>query len=414
MVLRQFLWNEIKIVKLEMEKFQIYEELLNLPSVKIVDVKIDDKLITIECEIKKSSEPCPNCGQASYKINQYYYRTIRDLNMGNRHVHLVIKMRQFQCESCNRYYTELLEFADLNKEYTHRQSDYMFCLARKQSYTEAAAIVDVSPKTIERVVLAKCEKLIDIPSRYAQVRRLGIDEHSHRKGKKDFLCVLTDLDRGIIIDILPNRKKDTLITHFKALGNAFCKQITDVSCDYWDTYISAAQTCFPQANIILDRFHVVKLLNESLDNFRKELRKNDKENVNYKKLKWILYKQYHTLTDAQLDDLDLAFKDSPKLEKIYHARERFHHALENNDTVEKALEAIQYWIDDLAQKQITAFDGFVKTLTKTKEYVANYVIDYMSNAVTEGLNNLIRSVRRTAFGMTNFQHLKLRVLAISD
>lgn len=397
-----------------MNKFQIYEDLLNLPSLSIIDVNLNTKVITIECQVNKLSEDCPNCGKSSHRINQYYYRTLRDLNMGIRRVDLHIKMRQFYCESCNRYYSEILDFADLNKEYTHRQSDYMFCLARKQSYTEVAAIVDVSPKTIERIVLANCDKVIDIASRYAQVRRLGIDEHSHRKGKKDFLCVLTDLDRGIIIDILENRKKETLIAHFQSLGEGFCSQITDVACDYWDAYISTAQTCFPQAKIILDRFHVVKLLNEPLDTFRKQLRKSDKENTHYKKLKWILYKQYHTLSDSQLDDLDLAFKHSPELKKIYHAREGFHHILDNIKTVEKAQKAIQLWIEDLQNKAITVFDGFIKTLTKTKEYVANYVIDYMSNAVTEGLNNLIRSVRRTAFGMTNFQHLKLRVLAISE
>jgi transposase len=333
--------------------------------------------------------------------------------MGERHVYLSVKMRQFYCQSCNRYYTETLDFADLNKEHTHRQTNYMFCLARKQSYTEVAAIVDVCPKTIERLVLNHCEKIIDLPSRYAQVRRLGIDEHSHRKGKGDYLCILTDLDRGIILDILPNRKKETLVSHFQGLGQEFCNQITDVSCDFWDAYISTSKACFPNARIILDRFHVTKLLNQPLDTHRKELRKADKDNVNYKKLKWILYKQYHTLSDKQLDDLDLAFIDNPELKKLYHLRENFHHILDNSSCVNDALLAIQKWIDKLTQEGVTAFDGFVKTLMQTKEYVANYVKDYLSNSVTEGLNNLIRSVRRTAFGMTNFDHLRLRVLAIS-
>ena len=147
------------------------------------------------------------------------------------------------------------------------------------------------------------------------------------------------------------------------MGADFCNQITDVSCDYWDAYISTSKLCFPNARIILDRFHVTKLLNQPLDIYRKELRKTDKDNLNYKKLKWM---------------------------------------------------AIQKWIDKLRQEGITVFDAFVKTLIQTKEYVANYVKDYLSNAVTEGLNNLIRSVRRTAFGMTNFEHLRLRVLAISN
>jgi transposase len=397
-----------------MDNLPLYEELLNLPSVKITAVKIDPKVVTISCQAQQAGHPCPTCGKITNAVNGYYQRKLRDLNMGSRQVQLVVKMRQFYCKKCPRYFSETLAFADLNKEYTHRQTDYMFCLARKQSYSEVAAIVDVSPKTIERLVLAKCETLIDLPRRYAQVRRLGIDEQSHRKGKKDFLCVLSDLDRGILIDILPNRKKETLIAHFKALGPAFCAQITDVACDYWDAYITTAQTCFPQATLILDRFHVVKWLNESLDTFRKALRKSDKENPNYKKLKWVLYKQYHRLSDSQLDDLDRAFTDSPALKSLYEARERFHHILDNKDTVEQALAGIKEWIADLAAKGITAFDPFIKTLTKTKGYIANYVLNYLSNAVTEGLNNLIRSVRRTAFGMTNFEHLRLRVLAISD
>lgn len=396
-----------------MEKTEIYEQLLNLASVKIDAVMVESKSIIIECHVNKSDEPCPNCGQKSTKINQYYPRELRDLNMGARYVYLKVKMKQFYCTSCNRYYSEILDFADLNKGYTHRQTDYMFCLARKQSYTEVAAIVDVSPKTIERLVLAKCEQIIDVPARYAQLRRLGIDEHSHRKGKGDYLCILSDLDRGIIVDILPNRKKETLIAHFEQLGDDFCNQITDVSCDYWDAYISTSKACFPKANIVLDRFHITKLLNEPLDRFRKELRKNDKDNAHYKKLKWILYKQYHSLSDAQLDDLDLAFADSADLEKYYYAREKFHHILDNSPTTEDALVGIQKWTENLAQEGISLFDGFIKTLANTKAYVANYVRDYLSNAVTEGLNNLIRSVRRTAFGMTNFKHLRLRVLAIS-
>ncbi len=396
-----------------MENFDIYEQLLNLPSVKITGVEMKAKIILISCTVQNPTSECPNCGLKTARVNQYYERELRDLNMGIRHVHLRVKMRQFYCPNCNRYFSELLDFADHNKEHTHRQTDYMFCLARKQSYSEVAAIVDTSPKTVERAVLSVCAKTVDIQQRYAQVRRLGIDEHSHRKGKKDYLCTLTDLDRGILIDILPNRKKETLIAHFQALGADFCQQITDVSCDNWDAYICAAKTCFPNAKIILDRFHIVKSLNESLDEFRKALRKTDAQNAHYKKLKWVLYKQFHTLSDTQIDDLENAFQDCPELEKIYHTREQFHHILDNSENTQIALEKIKEWIAHIRLKNMTAFDKFIKMLEKTKEYVANYVIDFLSNAVTEGLNNLIRSVRRTAFGMTNFNHLKLRVLAIS-
>jgi transposase len=62
----------------------------------------------------------------------------------------------------------------------------------------------------------------------------------------------------------------------------------------------------------------------------------------------------------------------------------------------------------------SVFEPFSKTLESTKKYVANYVKNNLSNAVTERLNNLIRSVRRAAFGMPNFEHLRWRALAISE
>ena len=127
------------------------------------------------------------------------------------------------------------------------------------------------------------------------------------------------------------------------------------------------------------------------------------------------YKQYHNLADQKLDDFDAAFIDCYLFEKIYHIRESFHHILDNTDTVENAIKAINNWVEELTKKeiQIPLFDRFVKTLKSIKEYIANYVENYLSNAVTEGLKNLIKSVRRTTFGMINFENLKLRDLAIS-
>jgi transposase len=396
-----------------METLALYEALLNLPFLKIQSVILEEKKILVHCLLDSPYEKCLTCKGDSSVINQYYERTLRDLNIAHREVYLCIKIRQFYCKNCNKYFSESLSFADANKSHTHRQTDFMFLIGRKQSYAESAIILNTHPKTVERTILEKCAKTASVSARYAQVKRLGIDEQSHRKGKKNYICVLTDLDRSTIVDILKSRKKEDLIAHFEALGADFCNQITDISCDCWHTYMSVAETLFPQANIILDRFHVTRLLNNCLDNFRKELRKDPEKKERYKKLKWILYKQYHTLSDKQLDDLHEAFEQSPALKELYFMREKFNHLLDNNSEVTVAMEQMDKWVSELKNKKITTFDTFVKTLKSTKKYIANYVQNNLSNAVTEGLNNLIRSVRRTAFGMPNFENLRWRTLAIS-
>lgn len=401
-----------------MEKHEIYEILLNLSSVTIQDVILEEKKIMIDCELKSKSMKCLTCGEVCTSVHQSYTRQLRDLNISDRQVYLRVKIRQYICKNCNKTLTDNIDFADSNKSYTHRQADFMFLVGSKQSYAESAVILDMHPKTVERAILSQCKKEVDISNRYAAVKRLGIDEQSHQKGKKEYVCVLTDLDKGIIIDILKSRKKESLVAHFEALGKDFCKQITTVSCDCWQSYLQLSEIFFPHATIVLDRFHVIKLLNHGLDNFRKELRKNEEKKECFKQLKWVLYKQYHTLSDQELDDLHAAFEQSPTLKELYWMREKFNHILDNNTEVQTAIEQMDTWVNELENKKITAFDSFIKTLKSTKKYIANYVQCHSSNAVTEGLNraanrNLIRSIKRIAFGMPNFENLRWRCLAIS-
>lgn len=396
-----------------MNILEVYTEILNMPFLEIQSVSVEKKRINISCRLKSNSGKCPKCAKECTQVHQSYERIIRDLNIADREVYLLVKVRQFYCKDCHRYFSETLDFADPNKSHTYRQTDFMFLVGRKQSYAEAGLILNTHPKTVERAILASCKRQAGLTERYAQVRRLGIDEQSHKKGKKDYFCVLTDLDRGTLVDMLESRKKDDLIAHFQLLGEDFCSQITDVACDYWDAYISTAKVCFPQANIILDRFHVTKMLNDCVDTFRKGLRKSAPENENYRRLKWILYKQYHKLSDKELDELHLAFRDCPTLKEVYFTREKFHHILDNGQEVEKTLQDIEKWIQDLQAENLTVFEKFTKTLKNTKQYIANYVQNKLSNAATEGLNNLIRSIRRVAFGMTNFDNLRWRALAIS-
>ena len=405
-----------KVLDLQMEDYSTYELLLNLSDVTVTGVKIEKNKIYISCFVKKSDSncPCPNCGKESEKVNQKTLHRVRDLDISGREVWLDVKVRQLICVSCNRYFHESLSFADLNKSYTKRQAKFIFLLCQKQNYKEVGCIVNMNSKTVERLMLLECEKHADIEQKYAQVRRIGIDEQSHRKGKGDYFCVLTDLDRGIVIEMLENRLKSTIIAHFKSKGEAFCNQITAVSCDNWDAYIGVSEACFPNAKTVLDRFHVTKQLNECLDVVRKKLRREEPKNDTFKGLKWVLFKQYHTLSDKQLDLLDAVKLVRPEIGILYHKREEFHHILDNSTSVKIALEKLEIWKKSIVENGITAFDSFLKMLETKQNYVVNYVENYLSNAVTEGCNNLIRTIRRISFGMVNFQHLTWRVLAIQS
>ena len=397
-----------------MNELAFYTDLLGLPQVVLTSVTVTKTTIEIACTLTDMQTRCPCCGVVCTVVNDRSTRRVRDLNISERAVYLVVSVRQFRCPTCGSCPTKRLPFADANKSYTHRQARYVFAWCRKQAYSEVGAVVGMHAKTVERLVLDQCRQVEQLPQRYIGLRRLGIDEQSHRKGKKHFICLLTNLDMGTVVDILPDRQKETLVAYFHKLGPAFCQQITAVSCDIWQPYLAVAAACFPQATLVLDRFHVVKLLNQGLDAFRRRLRKEAPDEAGYKQLKWLLFKQYHRLSDAELDTLQAAFAVNVELKTAYFLREEFHHILDWPQAVDSAISLLDKWIERIQVQKITLFDSFIRTLQRHKESIANYVLDNLSNAVTEGLNNLVRSIRRCAFGMPNFQHLRLRVMAISE
>jgi len=260
-----------------MQETDFYQALLSLPDLVVDGVELSPKRITLSCHVSTSQQACPHCLRPTAQVNQYTQRQVRDLDISGRQVWLAVRMRQFSCPDCERYFTERLPFAEPGKSHTHRQAKWIFDCCARQPFTEVGALLDVNAKTVERIYYRQVQANLDLPARYAAVRRLGIDEIAHRKGKASYCCVLVDLDRNIALDVLPKRTKKTLIAHFERLGPEFCTQIESVSFDMWPTYSTISKRFFPQAVHVVDRFHVVKTLNKALDVFRRKLRREQPE-----------------------------------------------------------------------------------------------------------------------------------------
>lgn len=187
-----------------MTELTIYEDLLRLPGLRIDRILSGDRRMEIYGQVDEGPQACPNCGELSSQVHQYTLREIRDLDMSGRQVWLHLEMKQYECVTCRRFFTQRLSWADPNKSYTRRQSKFIFEMCRHQSYSQVGAIVDMPAKSVERLFMNYATKEAKVGKRLGQVRRLGIDEISGRKGCGSYCCVLTDLDRGIHIDIEVN------------------------------------------------------------------------------------------------------------------------------------------------------------------------------------------------------------------
>lgn len=390
-----------------------FEQLLAIPDLKVDKIYHERTRILLHCHSGQSVPVCPGCGSVEDKsVKRYEERQIRDLDISGKEVWLYLRVRQFEC-SCGRYFHEPFDWVVSGKSYTVRQSKFVFELCAKQPFSEVGAIINMNVKTVERLYYERAEQVIALPERYAQVRQLGIDELSLRKGKGEYCCVLTDLERGRQLDILPNRKKETLIAHFQQLGQQFCQQIRHVACDMWGVYEDVAKVCFPQAKVTIDRFHVVKALNDVLDATRKSLRRAHPEQASFKKLKWVLFKREEVLTNEQHEALNQAFQRSQELRQAYQLRNSFHAIFDQAEDKKQAGQWLERWVQEVRFTKNPAWSRFLKTLTNWKDPILNFVESGISNAVTEGCNNFVRYVRRVSFGIPKFEHMRLRVLANS-
>lgn len=392
-----------------MQETDFYERLLSLPDLVVDRVESSAKRITLHCHTTTRPQPCPHCLRPTAQVNQYTHRQVRDLDMSGRQVWLDVRVRQYFCPDCDRYFGEELGFADSGKSFTHRQAKWIFECCARQPFTAVGALLDVNAKTVERLYYLHVHAGLDLPARYAAVRRLGIDEISHRKGKGSYCCVLTDLDRNIALDVLPNRSKDTLTAHFQKLGTQFCAQIESVSYDMWSAYNAVSQRFFPQAVHVVDRFHVVKALNKSLDALRRKLRREQPQVEAFIDIKWDLFKARPTA--AQQGRLQAAFVRSPLLGQMVALRNDFHMRFESATDPDELEQALIKWIAKARAIRQRGLIDFVHTLKNWLRPIANFAHQRLTNAATEGLNNVIRYVKRISYGLPKFEHLRLRVLA---
>lgn len=393
----------------------IYEDLLRLPNLKVNQVTSAEKEIHIYCEVNESGK-CPSCGALSNSVNQRYERVVRDLDISGRKVFLHLLSKQYECENCGRTHSQVFSFVSKGKSYTDRQAKWIFEMCKKQSHTEVGSLLDINAKTVENIFYAQANQQVQGVD-WSRIRRIGIDEFSFKKGHKDFILILVDLETHEIIALLPFRDKANIISFFKSLGDDFCNQIEVYSSDMWQPFLDIASEIFPNATTVIDRFHWTKHLNKVVDSARKDLRKQDKENEAFKNLKWTLIKRPEHLNEKEKEQLEQAitaagaFEEIAPLKKLYEMKNELISIFDSHLSFELGKLEVELWMKKAEIIGNKHLDKFVNLLRRNSNNIINYFKDRVSNGVVEGSNNLLRTIKRFTFNMTNFEHFRARVFA---
>ena len=219
-------------------------------------------------------------------------------------------------------------------------------------------------------------------------------------------------EEGCVLDVLPNRERETLEKWLDGLSVEQRQAIKVVNVDMWEPYTLAVKAKLPQATIVADRFHVMKNLNHCLTKARREIQNNASQEVKaqLKGSRWVLVKNQKDLNDKECTKLQTIYQVSPELKTCHELKELFRLLFETLTNREEARQALQAWMQQVEVMQVKAFKPFLVTLNNWFEQILNYFIEGWTNAFAEGINNKIKLIKRRAFGYTNFDHLRLHIL----
>ena len=379
--------------------------LLGIKSARIRAFAFDE--VGLICDVEPATEiaRCGGCGrQVRHIHDRRPVRSWRHLDVCGMTVHLRYAPRRVRCCRCG-VTTEMVPWAEPQSWFTHAFEQMVGYLAQHAAKTVVSTMMRVAWRTVGAIIGRVVERAL--PSeRLAGLRRIGIDELSYRKHHK-YITVVVDHDTGRVVWAREGKSADTAKAFFADLGTEGSDALEAITIDMSGAYIAAVKECAPNANLIFDRFHVQRLLQNALDEVRRaEVRRAEGtcERRALKHTRWALLKSRWNLTAIQHGKLSELPKENATLYRAYLLKESFAGILDERDprTVRSKL---GHWISWAAHAHIAPFAKVAQTIRKHLDGIAAYVETGLSNGRTEGTNGKVRTITRRSYGLHGAQAL---------
>ena len=369
--------------------------------------------------IAKLDYPAPKCLDCQGQIAKHDFQKeskIPYLECAGYKILIRLRKRRFRCKVCGKMAVAETSLVKKNHQIsTIINQKITQKLIEKVPMTAIAESLSISTSTVIRKL-----KEFEFKSDLNHLpEHMSWDEYSFKKGKMSFIA--QDYDTRKIVAILDGRTQATIRNHFLRYSRQVRSRVKVITMDMFSPYYAIARKLFPNAKIVLDRFHIVQHLSRAMNRVRIQIMNQfDRRSHEYKALKryWKLIQQ-----------------DSRKLSDKRFYRPTFRSHLTNKEILEKLLsysqELRQHYnlyqlllfhfqekqtdhffslIDERISSVNPIFQTVFKTFLKDKDKIMNALELPYSNAKLEATNNLIKVIKRNAFGFRNFDNFKTRIL----
>jgi transposase len=364
---------------------------------------------------KREAFRCPVCGSSEVSARGQTERRFRGLPIGGKAVTIVLPIQRVECGGCEVVRQVEVGFAEPRRSYTKAFARYALELSRLMTIKDVAEHLGVSWDVIKDIVKQDLQRRFSKP-KLKHLREIAIDEISVGKGHR-YVTLVLDLESGAVVHVGDGKSGDALRPFWKRLRCSRAK-IKAVAIDMSPAYIEAVKKNLPQAALVFDRFHVMKLFNDKLSDLRRDLYREATESLHRQVLKgtrWLLLKRPERLDPLRNEParLQAALKLNQPLATAYYLKEQLGEVWEQDDQ-DAAQAFLLDWIQQAETSGVRMLHAFAKTLRAHAWGILAYYDHPISTGPLEGTNNKIKTMKRQAYGFRDAEFLKLKIYAIHE
>jgi transposase len=383
---------------------------------RVPGVQVQDVIHGNSLEIRGIAEiqpdtACPDCHSKRFRVKSTQERTFKHGLWGQRLVLLKIKIPKFFCKQCGRYFVCQIPGILPKKRSTEQFRQEVFHLHQGGlTQTRLSQSHSISGSTVERWYHDfVAYRVKELEGRHCPLV-MGIDEHFFSR-KDGYATTLVDLKNHKVFDVVLGRSEDSLKAYFKRLKGKDRVQV--VVMDLSETYRSIVRKYFPNAMIVADRFHVVRLLNQ---HFLKVWGMLDPEGRKNRGLLSLVRRHECNLKPEQVPKLQSYFDRIAGLEPLYRFKQdlmqlllkKHQKRVEAKDLIPQLL----WHLNELLESPWEPLKTFGQTLRSWLEPIVRMWRFTKNNGITEGFHTKMEMISRRAFGFRNFKNYRLRVIAL--
>ena len=371
--------------------------------------------MTFNIDQPRSSFRCPECGSDDVIRRGQTPRRFRTVSIGSKPVYLAFAVPRVACRSCGAVRQLRIGFADPRVSYTKAFQRYALELSRHMTIKDVAEHLMISWDVIKDIQKQSLQRRFGKP-KLKHLRQIAIDEISTAKGHR-YLTIILDLESGAVVHVGRGKGGEALTDFWIRLRHSRAK-IEAVATDMSPAYIDAVTTHLPNARLVFDRFHVIKLYNDKLSELRRALYHQFKDSMQKDVLKgarWLLLKRPEHLDPTRNEPkrLEEALRLNEPLATAYYLKEELNEVWEQDDE-ESAQALLMDWIVYAESTGIRMLQGFAKTLRAHAWGILAYYDHPISTGPLEGTNNKIKTMKRQAYGFRDQEFLRLKILGIHE